>query len=72
MATVLRENPAREHMVLIAMTGLERPETFRRAREAGFDDFVTKPVAPERLVRLIDAAFVAKARRGSGDPRAAH
>jgi two-component system, sensor histidine kinase len=72
MASVLRENPAREHMVLIAMTGLERPETFRRAREAGFDDFVTKPVAPERLVRLIDAAFVAKARRGGGDPSIAH
>jgi CheY-like chemotaxis protein len=41
----------------------------RRAREAGFDEYVTKPVTPDRLVRLIDAAFAAKARRAAGEAR---
>ncbi|HLS87048.1 MAG TPA: hybrid sensor histidine kinase/response regulator [Burkholderiales bacterium] len=66
MATALRESPERGDMVLIAMTALERPETVRRAREAGFDEYVTKPVPPDRLVRLIDAAIVARAQRGRG------
>jgi signal transduction histidine kinase/ActR/RegA family two-component response regulator len=63
IASALRENPAREAMVLIALTGLDGPETSRRALAAGFDDCVTKPIAPERLLRLVDAAFVTKARR---------
>jgi signal transduction histidine kinase/ActR/RegA family two-component response regulator len=65
MATELRHNPDHERMVLIAMTGRERPDSLRRAREAGFDEYLTKPVAPDRLVRAIDAALAAKARRAS-------
>jgi CheY-like chemotaxis protein len=63
MAAALRENLEHQKMVLIAITGFERPDSLRRAREAGFDDYVTKPIAPDRLVRLIDAALTAKARR---------
>jgi signal transduction histidine kinase/CheY-like chemotaxis protein len=66
MATELRHNPEHERMVLIAMTGLERPDSLRRAREAGFDEYLTKPVDPDRLVRAIDAALAAKARRAGG------
>jgi len=61
LASSLRDDPARGHMVLIALTGLERPDTFQRAREAGFDETVAKPVAPDRLLQVIDAAH---ARRG--------
>ena len=60
VAETLRGSPERNKMVLIAVTGMERPDSLRRAREAGFDEYVAKPVAPEHLVRLIDAA---KARR---------
>jgi two-component system, sensor histidine kinase len=63
VASALRERPGREQMVLIAVTGLDRPETARRAREAGFDHCVTKPISPAGLLRLIDAAFAARARR---------
>jgi CheY-like chemotaxis protein len=63
MAAALRENLEHQKMVLIAITGFERPDSLRRAREAGFDDYVTKPMAPDRLARLIDAALTAKARR---------
>ena len=61
IASSLRDDPARGRMVLIALTGLERPDTFQRAREAGFDETVAKPVAPDRLLQVIDAAH---ARRG--------
>jgi CheY-like chemotaxis protein len=62
VASALKETPGRDRMVLIAMTGLERPDTQRRAREAGFDDYLTKPVAPDHLVKAIEAA---KARRAA-------
>jgi signal transduction histidine kinase/CheY-like chemotaxis protein len=63
VASALRQTPERQQMVLIAVTGYEQPDSWRRAREAGFDEYVTKPIAPDRLVRLIDAAFAARARR---------
>jgi CheY-like chemotaxis protein len=52
-------------MVLIAITGFEQPDSLRRAREAGFDEYLTKPVPPERLVRLIDAARAARSKRAT-------
>jgi signal transduction histidine kinase/ActR/RegA family two-component response regulator len=63
VASALRQTLERPEMVLIAVTGYEQPDSMRRAREAGFDEYVTKPIAPDRLARLIDAAFAAKARR---------
>ena len=52
-----------ERMVLVALTGYGQADSPRRAQEAGFDQFVIKPIAPERLLRLID---VASANRGQG------
>ena len=57
LASALRRDPACQEMVLVAITGSEQPDSLRRAREAGFDDYVSKPIPPDRLVRLIDAAF---------------
>ena len=59
----LRRKPAHESMVLIALTGYAQPDSLRRARDAGFDEYITKPIEPDRLVRLIDVACAAKARR---------
>jgi CheY-like chemotaxis protein/two-component sensor histidine kinase len=67
VAEALRASPERHKMVLIAVTGFERPDTLRRAREAGFDQYVAKPVAPEELCRLIDAAFFSRSRAGPRD-----
>jgi CheY-like chemotaxis protein len=39
---------------LIAVTGWGQNEDKRRAKVAGFDYHLTKPVAPERLASLID------------------
>jgi signal transduction histidine kinase/CheY-like chemotaxis protein len=66
VASALRQSLESPEMVLIAVTGYEQPDSMRRARAAGFDEYVTKPIAPDRLVRLIDAAFAAKARRQPG------
>jgi CheY-like chemotaxis protein/two-component sensor histidine kinase len=63
VAETLRGAPEHDAMVLIALTGYGQPDSLRRAREAGFDEYVTKPIAPERLVRLMDVALDARARR---------
>ncbi|HEX6296521.1 MAG TPA: ATP-binding protein [Burkholderiales bacterium] len=59
----LRRKPAHEAMVLIALTGYGQPDSLRRARDAGFDEYITKPIDPDRLMRLIDVACDAKERR---------
>jgi len=61
VAESLRGGAARAPMVLIALTGYTQPDALRRARAAGFDEYLTKPIAPDRLTRLIDVAL---ARRG--------
>lgn len=48
-----RERPAGE-MLMVAMTGYGQPEDRRRALQAGFDQHLVKPVAPDALSRLVD------------------
>jgi CheY-like chemotaxis protein len=40
---------------LIALTGYGQPEDIRRAREAGFDSHLLKPVDPDALVKVLSA-----------------
>jgi signal transduction histidine kinase len=40
-------------MALIAMTGYGQPEDRRRAFQAGFDNYLVKPVDPAQLARLL-------------------
>ena len=65
VASALRRDPECQTMVLVAITGFEQPDSLRRAREAGFDEYLTKPVPPDRLVRLIDAARAARSKRAT-------
>jgi CheY-like chemotaxis protein len=51
----------------VAISGREQPDSLRRAREAGFDEYLTKPIPPDRLVRLIDAAARSKKARSSAE-----
>ncbi len=54
-------------MVLIALTGYTQPDALRRAREAGFDEYLTKPIAPDRLSRLIEATLARRRARPGAD-----
>ncbi len=40
--------------VLVALTGYGRAEDRQRSYDAGFDDFVVKPVDPARLTQILD------------------
>jgi PAS domain S-box-containing protein len=48
----IREQPGGENIVLLAVTGLGGGETANRARLAGFDDVLTKPVKADDILRL--------------------
>jgi len=53
VAEALRGRPNGGRMRLVAVTGFGAPEDRERARAAGFDEHVTKPVAPGRLKELV-------------------
>ncbi|MGE3958735.1 MAG: response regulator [Vicinamibacterales bacterium] len=55
VAENLRASADGERTLLVAITGYGRPEDSARAREAGFDAHLVKPVQPEVLARLIHA-----------------
>jgi CheY-like chemotaxis protein len=60
LARRLRRQPSLEKMLLVACTGYARYEDGLRAKEAGFDHHLVKPVDPEELRQLLDtfARFV--------------
>jgi CheY-like chemotaxis protein len=53
VARKLRELPCTRHAVLIALTGLTREEDERRARSAGFDHHLGKPIDFEVLHHML-------------------
>jgi CheY-like chemotaxis protein/nitrogen-specific signal transduction histidine kinase len=53
VARELRRGPATARVRLIAVTGYGSEEDRRRARLAGFDHHLTKPVAPDALLPLL-------------------
>jgi DNA-binding response OmpR family regulator len=47
-------------MILVPLTGWRQDEDKRRATEAAFDDYLTKPVEPatlEKLLPVVGRAF---------------
>ncbi|MRG93088.1 ATP-binding protein [Polyangium spumosum] len=67
VAKALRKSPATAGSYLIAQTGYGSAEDRRRARDAGFDAHMTKPIDPAELERALSS--VAEMRKGR--PRAA-
>src|SRR4029450_13097008 len=49
----IREQAGGRKIVLLAVTGLGGDETVDRARLAGFDDVLTKPIKADNIMRLI-------------------
>ena len=54
VASELRRLPQTAKVLLVALTGYGQEEDQRRAREAGFDHHLIKPVAPQTLYDLLD------------------
>jgi CheY-like chemotaxis protein len=61
----VRAEPALASTVLVAVTGYGRAEDKQRAKGAGFDLHLTKPVEPEALRGLV-------AKLPAGERRALH
>ena len=53
VARQLRLEPALVEVKLVAVTGWSGPERELKARAAGFDDYVVKPIRPEVLKRVL-------------------
>jgi CheY-like chemotaxis protein/two-component sensor histidine kinase len=53
VARALRQDPAMANARLIAISGYGQPEDRERARAAGFDLHLTKPVTPDDLQRVL-------------------
>jgi CheY-like chemotaxis protein len=56
VARRLADAPAGHRPLLVAVTGLGRPEDRRRAREAGCAALLLKPADPDELRRLVERA----------------
>lgn len=56
VARRLRASEVGSRRKLVALTGFSDNATRAAAREAGFDDFLVKPVFPEKLAQLLVAS----------------
>ena len=54
VARRIREVLDRRAILLVALTGYATAEDQRRAREAGFDVYLVKPVEPSELMAILD------------------
>lgn len=55
VARRLRAVPGGERVRLVALTGYSDTASRARAESAGFDEFVVKPLMPEKLSQLLDS-----------------
>jgi PAS domain S-box-containing protein len=63
-ARMIRQQAWGEDMILIAFTGWCQDEDRQRAREAGFNHHLTKPVDPQALMKLLFTLSKEKAEQG--------
>ncbi|MEP7262222.1 MAG: response regulator, partial [Usitatibacter sp.] len=54
VARRLRENPATANATLVAVTGWGQENDRKRAREAGFDRHLVKPVDPDEITAILE------------------
>ena len=59
VARHLRASHSNSNPKLICLAGRGQPDTRRTCIEVGFDNFFTKPMAPQKLARVVAAACAA-------------
>jgi two-component system CheB/CheR fusion protein len=52
----LRDDPQYRRILVVAVTGLNRPVDLAATRRAGFDGHIIKPMTEEVVARLLDRA----------------
>lgn len=62
LARRLRTDPATAHMLLVACTAFSSANDRARARAVGFDAHCAKPLTPQGLLRVLEAATTSRAR----------
>ncbi len=60
LAQRLRKMPLGKRVVLVAVTGWGQENDRRRAREAGFDHHMVKPVEPDQVRRILTSTFASR------------
>ena len=58
MLKALHSDPATRNIPVIVLTGHSDDETYAKAKKLGAADFLTKPIARDRLLNAIDAQLV--------------
>ncbi len=64
---VLRADPTTAHIPIIALSANAVPRDIQRGLEAGFFNYITKPIKVGQLMDAIDAALVVSRQRQFGD-----
>jgi PAS domain S-box-containing protein len=63
---ILRADPQTAHIPIIALSANAVPRDIDRALEAGFDDYLTKPIKVDRFMAALDTALAAAGRATTG------
>jgi CheY-like chemotaxis protein len=69
LARRVRQQPWGNRTILIAVTGWGQAEDRRRARDAGFDHHLVKPVDPDAVIRLMEAWSTTSANLDASTPK---
>lgn len=62
LCAALRSTPETATALIVAITGYLSPDSARLAQEAGFDDYLVKPVQLDTILATLDALTGGKAR----------
>lgn len=69
VARAVRRTPGREDLPLVAVTGFGQASDHARAKEAGFDEHLVKPLAAGKIGQLIDTLVEARKRERTSSER---
>jgi CheY-like chemotaxis protein len=65
IARRLKRDPALRHIPLVAVTALAMLGDRTRVLEAGFDEYLTKPIDPQRFVGQVEALLAGSGARST-------
>jgi CheY-like chemotaxis protein len=68
LAQHIRRNPRLRQLRLVALTGHDKASDYRQSSNAEFDAYVSKPIDPEKLARLLAEQLGAARPSPSGMP----